>query len=186
VISEAGKNRFFSGSQVHGSAHELRQKLAQEEIAKERVVYEILQVENLIERCQVRSTVRGKVYHLNRSQGDYVREGDYVLTVAPAQKGPVQIVAQFGLDDAEYLQLGEECALLFASHDGMGKGQVVAIGRSGLASTGVLSPDQETAVTKVPVKINLIVGPRGIQAGEGVFVKMPRHWSIRSFLKKLS
>ena len=43
-----------------------------------------------------------------------------------------------------------------------------------------------TLAPGVPIKIELLHGPGDIQAGEGVFIKLPRHWSLHSFLKKLS
>src|SRR5262249_25702963 len=121
VVEEAAKNRFFSGSEIQGRLHALRQELAAQEVQRERLGDEILQVKNSIERCKVRSTVAGKIHHLSRMEGDHLREGDYVLTVAARHAGPPSIVARLLAEDSQYLRLGQECLVVFVSRGSTGR-----------------------------------------------------------------
>jgi multidrug resistance efflux pump len=189
AIREAREGRFVPGavlssSNIKGSLYDIKERIAAKQYQIERVKFQLVEIANHIDRCKVRSTVAGRVCHLNRAEGDSVREGDYLCSVEKAEKTHF-IVARFATDDVQYLHHGSLCSVVFVNHGCVVQGRIVVVGHAGLSQSGVVSVDTETAVNEVPVKIELLNPPALAHTGEGVFIKCRRYWSIAGFLEKL-
>jgi len=183
VTKEAEKGRYYSGIDIRGNLPALRENAAKKETEIEQIKVQIVDLENSIAKTRVVSNATGKVHTLNRMGGDYVSTGDFVVAV---QSGtPTTIGARFTADDAKYLLSGTEVTIMIPAHNEVVRGKIVAIGHTGLTAVGVASPDQETALLDVPVKIELERPLTNVRVGEGVDIKVKRHWSMAAFLQKL-
>ena len=185
LIVEAKENRYFSGNAILGQMADLKEKMAAQETELAKIEYQILELDNVIERAHVRASGAGVIAQISRVEGDHLRDGDDVLTLLPEQAGPRVVAARFLWEDVQYLRIGSACQLAFISRGTAGRGRVVAIGRNGLSSKGIASLDREAGGTGVPVKIEILGQADGTLAGEGAFVKVPRSWTFRSFLQRL-
>jgi multidrug resistance efflux pump len=189
AIAEAREGRFVPGgvlssSNIKGSLFDIKERIAAKRYQIERVKFQIVEIATHIDHCKIRSTVAGRITHLNRAEGDSIREGEYLCTVEKAEKTHF-IVARFATDDVQYLHHGSLCSVVFVNHGCVARGRIVVVGHAGLSQAGVVSIDTETAVNEVPVKIELLDLPAQAHTGEGVFIKCRRFWSITGFLQKL-
>lgn len=159
------------------------ENLARKETFVEELGSQIVELEQCIKRCLVHSSSEGFVNHVNRRPGDWVTNSDYVLSVQ-VEDDTTYVACRFTTDDAKFIQYGMECKIISIPRGQTYMGRVVAIGHSGLSSSGALSADEETALDQLVVKFELPKESQ-LRGGEGVYVKVNRAWSLSGFMEKL-
>ena len=173
----------FNVHDIQGNLSNLQENVARKRAQVEGVSTQIVQLESQLSRCQVLSTVAGRVNHVNRRAGDFLTTGDYVLSIQE-EAGQTFVACRFTADDARFLKHGSECRIVSVARGLVTLGRVTSIGRSGLSDHGVSSADDETVLDQVVVKFELPPDCE-LRGGEGVFVKVPRSWSLGTWLEKL-
>ena len=162
----AGEGRFFGGQEIEGRLIEIREQL---HVAEAGVLEAEKRLDATITRLQetrVQAPVDGVVYTIYRQPGEVLHPRDVVLSLQ-VDEG-YWAVGRLPEDDAVRVRPGLPAVVVIPSYDLRLDGVVSAVGHQALSTASQSSADMESALSEVPIKIQLldagIALPPGLRA----------------------
>ncbi len=162
----AGEGRFFGGQEIEGRLIEIREQL---HVAEAGVLEAEKRLDATISRLhetRVQAPVDGVVYTIYRQPGEVLHPRDVVLSLQ-VDEG-YWAVGRLPEDDAVRVRPGLPAVVVIPSYDLRLDGVVSAVGHQALSTASQSSADMESALSEVPIKIQLldagIALPPGLRA----------------------
>lgn len=167
------EGRFFGGTQMEGELRTLREdrrvtraRLAE---AEQRLASALLR----LDQTHAAAPQEGYVYTIHRQTGELLAYHDTVLSLRTHEG--YFAVGRLSGDEAVKIRPGQAVDVLIPSMDLRLRGVVSAIGHHGLSISPDVSPDLESALNEVPIKIALPTATADIPPGMRARLRIHLH-----------